>query len=649
VEARLAGPVDQAGERTLHLHRLNIGPRLTIGFALVIVAMMVGNGVLLWQVQRARTEAELLNSVDQELIAILRAHVNLMSFYERLEELAQAENADLLVSDAGVLRDASLEERRRTENILRGLPQGVHLDPTLLPTLEAIQEAMPVQLNAIIDLARSGEWGAVRLRVANQVRPLESASSELVRNIGRQVGEERAQAVYLIAEAQRGILLILPMTAAVTLLFAAFLGLRITRSITRPLGRLMEGSTAWGSGDFNHRVPDAGNDEIARLGSVFNNMAGRLKELYRELQRRETYLAEAQRLSRTGSFGWNVSSGEIYWSEETFRIFEVAPNTRITLELIMQRTHPEDRFLVQELIEDKSRAKREFDLEHRLLFPDGSVKHLRVVGHPSMDEQGSFEFVGAVTDITGNRRAEESLRQSQATLARIARVTTLGEITATIAHEVNQPLAGAITNASTCLLWLERDPPDLAEAREAASRSVNDATRAADIIARIRKLFKKGVPQREPVDVNEVIREMIVLLRNEADRHAVSIRSDLAADLPGVMADRLLLQQVIVNLMLNGVEAMKDTGGGELVVQSRQAEDGNWLVSVSDTGVGMTSAQQERIFDAFFTTKTQGTGLGLSISRSIIESHDGRLWALANSGRGTTFHFTLPCENEVTQ
>jgi signal transduction histidine kinase len=648
VAAQLAAPAHHAGEKTFHRHRLNIGPRLTIGFAFIIFAMLVGNGVLLWQFQRARAQAELLNGVDQELIAILQAHVNLMSFYERLDVLAQAENVDLLVSDAAALRNASREERRHTDDILKHLPSGVHLDPTLLPTLEAIQEAMPVQLDAIADLARSGEWEAVRRRVANQVRPLEAASSAVVENIGRQVGEEQRQAVGIIAVAQRRILLIVPITAGLTLLFASILGLAITRSITQPLGRLMEGSAALGSGDFNHRVPDSGNDEIARLGNVFNHMASRLKELYRELQRRETYLAEAQKLSHTGSFGWNVSSGEIYWSEETFRIFEVALNTRITRDLIIQRTHPEDRLMMRERIEGASRDKKAFDLEHRLLFPDGSVKQLKVVGHPSMDEQGHFEFVGAVIDITESKRAEEALRQSQATLARISRVTTLGEITASIAHEVNQPLAGAITNASTCLLWLERNPPDVAEAREAASRTVGDASRAADIIARIRRLFKKGASQREPVDLNEVIREMVSVLRNEAERYSVSLQSDLAPDLPAVMADRVQLQQVIMNLMLNGVEAMKETSGGELVIKSRRADDGPLQVSVSDTGVGMASPQQERIFDAFFTTKPEGTGMGLTISRSIIESHDGRLWAMANSGCGTTFHFTLPSEDEVT-
>ena len=226
-------------------------------------------------------------------------------------------------------------------------------------------------------------------------------------------------------------------------------------------------------------------------------------------------------------------------------------------------------------------------------------------------------------------------------------MTTLGEITASIAHEVNQPLAAAITNSNTCLRWLVRDPPDLEEARGAASRSVKDATRAGEIVARIRRLFKKGAPQREPVDINEVIREMIVLLRDEADRRSVSLHADLTADLSRVMADRVQLQQVFMNLMLNGVEAMKGTGSGKLTMKSQRADNGYLLVSVSDTGVGLPSQQADQIFDAFFTTKPDGTGMGLTISRSIIESHDGRLWTTANDVRGTTFYFTLPSEIEV--
>jgi C4-dicarboxylate-specific signal transduction histidine kinase len=237
---------------------------------------------------------------------------------------------------------------------------------------------------------------------------------------------------------------------------------------------------------------------------------------------------------------------------------------------------------------------------------------------------------------------------AQADLAHVNRVTTMGELTASLAHEVNQPIAAAVTDANTCLRWLTRDSPDVEEAREAASRVVKDLTRAADIISRIRLLFKKSTPQQELVDVNEVVREMTVLLRNEAIRHSISIRTDLAADLPQVMGDRVQLQQVFMNLMLNGIDAMKDiNAGGELTIESQRAENGQLLISVSDTGVGLPPQQVDQIFKAFFTTKLQGTGMGLSISRSIVESHGGRLWAADNASRGASFHLTLPTTFEA--
>jgi C4-dicarboxylate-specific signal transduction histidine kinase len=364
------------------------------------------------------------------------------------------------------------------------------------------------------------------------------------------------------------------------------------------------------------------------------------------LQRSEAYLAEAQRISHTGSFGWDVSSGQIFWSEETFRIFEHDPANKPTVEVILQRTHPEDRVFFQETLDQIARDRKAFDFEHRLLLPDGSLKYVQVVGRASInDESGNFEFVGAVTDITERRRAEEErerLRQVQADLAHVTRMTTMGELTASLAHEIKQPISAALTDAKTCLRWLGHDVPDVPEAREAASRLVKDVTRAADIIARVSSLFKKGALQRELVDVNELIREMIILLRSEANRYSIAIRTELAEDLPKVMADRVQLQQVFMNLMLNGIDAMKETTGGvELTIKS-EAEEGRLLISVSDTGVGLPSEQGDMIFKAFFTTKDNGTGMGLPISRSIIESHGGRLWAAGTSGRGATFQFTLP-------
>src|SRR2546427_2632605 len=267
----------------------------------------------------------------------------------------------------------------------------------------------------------------------------------------------------------------------------------------------------------------------------------------KKLQRSEAYLAEAQGLSHTGSFGWRVSTGEIIWSEETFRIFQYDRTTKPTVELLLQRVHPEDAALVKQTIERASQDGKNFEHEYRLLMPDGSVKHVHVVAHALSDESGSVEFVGAVMDVTVAKQAEEALRQAQADLAHGNRVTTMGELTASLAHEVNQPIAAAVTDANTCLRWLTRDHPDVEEARHAASRIVKDETRAGEIIKRIRLLFQKGTSQRELVDVNEVIREMIVHFRSEATRYDVQIRTALALDLTQVMADRVQLQQVLMN------------------------------------------------------------------------------------------------------
>jgi C4-dicarboxylate-specific signal transduction histidine kinase len=254
------------------------------------------------------------------------------------------------------------------------------------------------------------------------------------------------------------------------------------------------------------------------------------------------------------------------------------------------------------------------------------------------------------TESLERKHAEEARREAQAELARVSRVTTMGELTASLAHEVNQPIAAALTNANSCLRWLTRDQPDLEEAREAASRIVKDATRAAGIISRVRLLFKKSTPQRELVDVNEAIREMIVLLRSEATRYNITVRMELAADLPRILGDRVQLQQVLMNLMVNSIDAMKEVDGArELAVKSQKTEKEEVLVSVSDTGLGLPPQQADQIFNAFFTTKPHGTGMGLRISRSIVESHGGRLWAADNSPRGASFHFALLTKIEAKE
>jgi PAS domain S-box-containing protein len=583
--------------------------------------------------------------------------------------------------------------------------------------------------------------------------------------------------------------------------------------------------------DFEHRLltPDGSvkyvrvvghpstNDESGNfefVGAV-TDITDR-KRAEEALRRSEGYLAQAQRLTQSGSWAWNAHTGARFWSQETFRIFGCDPEkVKPTWSDILERVHPEDRPAIVQKAEMESTVKEDSEFDFRIVLPDGTTKHLHSISHPVVDESGEItEIVGTLMDVTERMRAEalrdgesrilemiardapleeileklvrvveaqfagllcsvllldedgqhvrhgaapslpepytrainglrigpkagscgtamyrgepvvvtdilqdplweayrdvaepyglracwstpilahsgkalgsfamyyrqprspippetralemathlagiaierklareerERLRQTQADLAHINRVNTMGELTASLAHEIKQPISAAVTDAKTCLRWLHRDEPDVSEASEAASRVVLDATRAADIISRISLLFKKGAPQHEFVDINELIREMIVLLRSEASRDSISIRGELADDLPRMKADRVQLQQVLMNLMLNGIEAMKVMGtGGELTIKSQQDDNPQLLISVSDTGMGLEPEQEEQIFNAFFTTKPQGTGMGLAISRTIVESHGGRLWASPNPNQGATFRFTLPIE-----
>jgi PAS domain S-box-containing protein len=367
--------------------------------------------------------------------------------------------------------------------------------------------------------------------------------------------------------------------------------------------------------------------------------------LTQELERRQAYLAEAQKLTHTGSWAWRVADrSAVYLSGEYYRIYGVNPAEEANWEKRIERVHPDDRDKWRDTIERAIREGSDYDLEFRIIWPNGMVKWIHSVGHPVFSAAGDLEqFVGSSTDITELKSAEqerERLRQLEADLAHIDRVSTLGEMAASLAHEIKQPIAAAITSANSCIEWLAHEPPNLDRARAAAARIDKYGNRAAEIIDRIRSFYRKSPPRRELVDVNGITQEMLTLLNGEATRHSVAMGTELAAELPTITADRVQLQQVFMNLMLNAIEAMKDSGG-ELTVKS-QLQDGQLQFSVSDTGPGLPAGSVDQIFSAFFTTKPQGSGMGLAISRSIVESHGGRLWATANEGRGATFHFTLP-------
>ena len=885
------------------INRFSIGHRLTLCFVGIFVLLLAENGILLWQVHSAHVRADRrLTGVSLELIAVLNLQSSLQSFNDRLDRVAQSQDAVLLRQESGSLRDMILDSVQDARNAITHLPPEVRPHPTFVPTILAIESTLPSQLESLNSLAASGDWSALRLRLANEKQPLDVETSMLVKSITRELNDELGQTVTNIARLERQIAIVLPLTALGALLIASLVGLIITRSITTPLGRLMEGSSALSRGVFDHLVPISGDDELARLGRVFNDTAGKLRSLYETLQDSKAKLEEAQRITHVGYWEWDLATDCLIWSDETYRIFGLRPQERpmnvdalremihpedrdrvfrekeqtitsgvcydvehrivrpsgevrvlnsthavkkdesgrpthfygtvqditdrkraqealqqnqfylaegqrlahtgswafdatgfsywspglfqvygldprrkpptveeylvlvhpedrafmkqgiakmlddhlafdftkrivrpdgeirhvrcvgvpvtqggtfqgflgtgmdvtdqerLTEELrrseshlaeaqklthtgswawrlpdrkavhlskewyriygfdpaqgaptweeYFERLHPEDRVKWKDTIERAIMEKADYDLEFRVLLPNGMVKWIHTVGHPFLSGAGDLEqFVGSSTDITELKSAEqerEKLRQLEADLAHTNRVSTLGEMAASLAHEIKQPIAAAITSANSCIEWLAHEPPNLDRARAAAARIDKYGNRAAEIIDRIRSFYKKSPPQRELVDVNGVIHEMLTLLKGEACRFSVAMRTDLSAELPKIMADRVQLQQVFMNLMLNAIEAMKDSGG-ELTVKS-ELQDGQLQFSVSDTGVGLPAEKMDQIFSAFFTTKPQGSGMGLAISRSIVESHGGQLWATANDGRGATFHFTLPTE-----
>ncbi len=628
--------------------RLNIGPRLVLCFALIIVSMLAGDVIVLWQFHIVQAQAERLNGYDEELVTILRVHSDMLKFRDTLESLAGARDSERLKAETQSMNVAISEDMRRAKSALLAVHSDNASDPTILPTLAVVQSNLQSETASVIELAEANDWNALQVRLANQLRPLEFSISALVERIDHEVRAEHAQAAAKIRQVQQWIFIAVPATVVLTLLIAGTLGLAITRSITRPLEQLVQGSKRLAGGDFKHRVALQGEDELAQLGRVSNDTAQQLQDLYESLQNSEDRLRRV--INTIPAHVWStLPDGSVDFINQ--RLLE---STGMPIDALLGSgwqsiVHPDDRARYITKWRSALAAGEPVEIEARVWTAQHDYRWLLVRNVPLRDGHGAIvKWYGTGIDIEDRKRAEESLRKAQGDLAHANRVTTMGELSASLAHEINQPISGAITNASTCLRRLDHEQPDLEGARVAASRIIRDANRAAEIIDRIKMFFRKGVATKERLDVNEVIREMEILLHNEATQHSVSVQTKLSADLPLIVADRVQLQQVLMNLMINGIEAMKAVDGlRELTLGTRNEGKEQLLVSVEDTGIGLPANQADQIFNAFFTTKQHGTGMGLRISRTIIEAHGGRLWATDNPPRGASFHFTLAVTSDA--
>jgi PAS domain S-box-containing protein len=423
-------------------------------------------------------------------------------------------------------------------------------------------------------------------------------------------------------------------------------GLWATRRALRPMTDLTKAAQAIAKGEWQDVPAVRRKDEIGLLAQAFHLMTARLKDTLDGLRRSEARLEEAQRVAHVGYWERELDTNRVTWSDETYRIYGLTPSDgTITLPAMLEIIHPEDRSSWKQAVAEALRGGPRYDLEYRVVRRDGALRVVHSQGDVTWDDQGRpRRMFGTIQDITERKQATEALREVQMELAHVNRVTTMGQLTASIAHEVNQPIAATVTNADAALRWLGAQPPDLAEARQALERIIKDGKRAGDVIGRIRALIKKMPPRKDQLDINECILEVITLTRSELLRNRIALQTEFAESLPLVNGDRIQLQQVMLNLIINAVEAMTGVAEGERELRISTGTDAanGVLVAVQDSGPGLDPQSADRLFDAFYTTKPGGMGMGLSICRSIIEAHGGRVWATTDLTRGAVFQFTLP-------
>jgi PAS domain S-box-containing protein len=630
---------------------LSIRVHLIAGFVLIVVLMIAVDLVAVWQYWQIDVPARRASKTDQISHAVVRVHLDIDTFRDRMAVLASSHDTHQFSREAASIRQTFLQHVDDAEQMLRATPE-IEQDAPISSALDSLRVTLLSQLDTAVQLAAAGEWNAVQLRAAIEIPALIEFSSSLVERVDEEAQQQRIQAIEDAQKARQRLFIIVPLAALLTLLAATALGWYVTRTVTAPLSELTAGAEALARQDFQHEVHLRGNNELAVLGNAFNSAAQQLQKLYEDLRRSERELRSV--INTVPAHVWSASpDGTVDFINERLLEFVGLSSDDILGWKWESVLHSDDR---AKFVTDWRVAVKDgqsIESEVRVRRSDGQHCWFFVRNVPLRDEAGKVvKWYGSGIEIEDRKHAEEErerLRQLQSELAHIHRVTTMGELAASIAHEIRQPISAASINASTCLRWLGCEQPDIEKAREAVSGIIQNVTRASDIMSRIRVLFKKGEHQREWVDVNEAIGEIISLLRSEGGRHAISIHTELAPELPHVMADRVQLQQVFMNLMHNGIDAINEADmAGDLTIKSQRNAVDQLLISIKDTGIGLPPEQADKVFDAFFTTKPQGTGMGLSISRSIIESHGGRLWATGNPDRGTTFQFTLPIERAAT-
>jgi PAS domain S-box-containing protein len=621
--------------------RVGIKTRLTLCFVVIIALMTVRTGIMLWQSHIMHTQANRLKQLDEQFMEIQRVHAFILSFRNESEQLVKARNLARLQQEAPALRNQLNDSRRQTETVFRGIEPNNILDPTVLPTLETIQGLLPSQLDSLSALASAGDWEALRQRMEQPFAPFESLSADLVATASRDVQDKRSEAARKIERAQIQTIVILTSVGVLTIVVAALLGFGITQSITRPLRSLVDGTSALAKGEFGQQISVHGRDELAHLSRVFNQTTIKLQQLYENLRRSEQELRNV--INAMPAMIWRATPrGEIdLWNRTMIKAIGKTGETFESLDLFSQ-VDPEQVAAVRERWRRSVQSGIPFEDAYRMLTNDSKYHWYLVRAEPFRDEgETIINWYCIAVDIDEQKHAEDDLRETRTKLGKASRIATVAELSASIAHELNQPLMSVLANAQAGKRWLAHNPPNLMETNASIDRILRDARGADETMQRIRALFKREAFKKIDANIGDLVGKAVQLLQEDPNKRQIRIDTYLQERLPAVSVDPIQIQEVFINLISNATDAMEDVGIPPLVkVRAAVTDQSEMLVQVIDHGPGVSEG--ENIFDPFVTTKESGMGIGLAVSRSIVEAHGGRIWAENNPDGGATFNIALP-------